>query len=394
MNYFPSAASYTPPPSFSSFYSNNGCAPPNSNGSPYYAFYPYSPHGYQYSFPVNNISTSSPHSYVPPSLQDPPSSPLSNVNKTKVKVINLNVGGHKFTTQLRTLLSHPGSLLHEIFSELSNIPKDPNGLYFIDRDGTSFKHVLNFLRDGTCPPRTLSTAELELIQREAAYYRLPIFEEQRPRGYPSDIDLDSSAKARVSTLPPPSPAKTEIPQYFDELKTGKSLRVLAEMAMGDEMKKMTDQSAPKRLLQPTVHDDCNALLLSSNNSFPFEFDESLKKRKLKIKIREKKIGSAKGIATYQSNVQGVTWNKTKECWEVTNYDGQGKKKRKTFSKKKYQTIEAAKLKAEECRMIQLAQKLELLDVEINMRDSAKRKKHKIAVGSAENYTPFHPGYRN
>eukprot|EP01043_Picozoa_sp_COSAG02_P043509 COSAG02_NODE_3795_length_6217_cov_4.382151_2_plen_456_part_00 len=70
-------------------------------------------------------------------------------------IIELNVGGVLYTTYLDTLRNAPAdSLLGKMFCEDSGwtFPRDSAGRVLIDRDGLTFVHVLNFLRDGTMPP--------------------------------------------------------------------------------------------------------------------------------------------------------------------------------------------------------------------------------------------------
>ncbi|XP_041055634.1 BTB/POZ domain-containing protein KCTD14-like isoform X1 [Carcharodon carcharias] len=80
-------------------------------------------------------------------------------------VISLNIGGHIYSTMLGTLLKYPRSRLAEMFSGQSRPKLDLEGRYFIDRDGTYFKHVLEFLR-GHEPPPSLA----EEVYQEAMYY--------------------------------------------------------------------------------------------------------------------------------------------------------------------------------------------------------------------------------
>ena len=83
--------------------------------------------------------------------------------------MNLNVGGHFFTTRLSTLLKDENSMLASMFSGRFEIEADKEGRYFIDRDGTSFSHVLNYLRDSTqLPPPSVAMQ----VYREAQYYRI------------------------------------------------------------------------------------------------------------------------------------------------------------------------------------------------------------------------------
>ena len=64
------------------------------------------------------------------------------------KIIRLSVGGQLFTTTIDTLTSDEGSMLAAMFSGKFSVAKDEDGRYFIDRDGTHFRYILNFLRDG------------------------------------------------------------------------------------------------------------------------------------------------------------------------------------------------------------------------------------------------------
>eukprot|EP00112_Aurelia_sp_Birch-Aquarium-sp1_P001394 Seg1148.2 transcript_id=Seg1148.2/GoldUCD/mRNA.D3Y31 product="BTB/POZ domain-containing protein KCTD7" protein_id=Seg1148.2/GoldUCD/D3Y31 len=88
------------------------------------------------------------------------------------EVIKLNVGGHIFQTSLQNMKKHQESTLAGMFSENFDLVKGDDGAYFIDRDGTHFRHILNFLRSGDRPPENiLETAEEELI-REAEFFGL------------------------------------------------------------------------------------------------------------------------------------------------------------------------------------------------------------------------------
>ena len=44
------------------------------------------------------------------------------------------------------MLIHPGSILHAMFSGRFDTKPDKDGTYFIDRDGTHFRYILNYLR--------------------------------------------------------------------------------------------------------------------------------------------------------------------------------------------------------------------------------------------------------
>ena len=72
-----------------------------------------------------------------------------NDNHQIPKIVRLSVGGVHFETSIETLRGDPDSMLAAMFSGRHNICKDEDGRYFIDRDGTHFRYILNYLRDGS-----------------------------------------------------------------------------------------------------------------------------------------------------------------------------------------------------------------------------------------------------
>lgn len=70
-------------------------------------------------------------------------------------VVQLNVGGHLFSTSLSTLRKHPDSKLAELFSGQPKLRPDAQGRHFIDRDGSHFGAVLEFLRSGRLPTENI-----------------------------------------------------------------------------------------------------------------------------------------------------------------------------------------------------------------------------------------------
>jgi len=60
--------------------------------------------------------------------------------------IKLDVGGSKFTTSLTTLRRFPDTMIGAMFSGRHALPLDEEGYHFVDRDGTHFRYILNFLR--------------------------------------------------------------------------------------------------------------------------------------------------------------------------------------------------------------------------------------------------------
>ena len=91
--------------------------------------------------------------------------------------ITLDVGDHLFTTTTATLTHYPDTMLGAMFSGRHALIQDKNGTYFIDRDGTHFREILNFLRGSTASTlkllrQRLSPGALEELKVEADFYGL------------------------------------------------------------------------------------------------------------------------------------------------------------------------------------------------------------------------------
>ncbi|KAK6169796.1 hypothetical protein SNE40_020780 [Patella caerulea] len=96
---------------------------------------------------------------------------MHNIQKGRVK---LDVGGHVYTTSMLTLTRDQDSMLAAMFSGRHPIKTEADGTVFIDRDGTHFRYILNFLRDGglnaEALPRNKQT--LRELRNEAVYFQL------------------------------------------------------------------------------------------------------------------------------------------------------------------------------------------------------------------------------
>ena len=99
---------------------------------------------------------------------------LAAQNAITASKVELNVGGVRYTTSLSTLTKEEGSMLQVMFSGKHALAPDKDGSYFIDRDGTHFRHVLNFLRDGPASLQSLdgNTRLLSELRAEAEHYQL------------------------------------------------------------------------------------------------------------------------------------------------------------------------------------------------------------------------------
>ncbi|KAJ1389975.1 BTB/POZ protein, partial [Ochromonadaceae sp. CCMP2298] len=86
-------------------------------------------------------------------------------------VVKLDVGGVRYTTTLTTLRRFPDSMIGCMFSGRHALSKGEDGYFFIDRDGTHFRHILNFLRSPKgYKVAGVADAEKEELRRECEYY--------------------------------------------------------------------------------------------------------------------------------------------------------------------------------------------------------------------------------
>ena len=95
--------------------------------------------------------------------------------------VKLNVGGQHFTTSVQTLTKDPNSMLAAMFSGKFDTKPSEDGSFFIDRDGTYFRFILNYLRNGELilPEGATFLKELEA---EAKFYQIQgIIDELKPK---------------------------------------------------------------------------------------------------------------------------------------------------------------------------------------------------------------------
>ena len=87
-------------------------------------------------------------------------------------IIDVNVGGHVYTTSLASLTRYPDSMLGVMFSGRRSVARDSRGNFFIDRDGPMFRYVLNFLRSSKLNVPD-DFQEFDQLMEEADFYQIP-----------------------------------------------------------------------------------------------------------------------------------------------------------------------------------------------------------------------------
>uniref|UniRef100_A0AAZ3R957 BTB/POZ domain-containing protein KCTD3 n=1 Tax=Oncorhynchus tshawytscha TaxID=74940 RepID=A0AAZ3R957_ONCTS len=93
----------------------------------------------------------------------------ANVNLTSGmgEIIQLNVGGTRFSTSRQTLMWIPDSFFSSLLSGRISTLRDETGAIFIDRDPTAFASILNFLRTKELDLRGVN---INILRHEAEFY--------------------------------------------------------------------------------------------------------------------------------------------------------------------------------------------------------------------------------
>ena len=94
------------------------------------------------------------------------------------EVVSLNVGGtHHMMTETKVLQSCPDSILAKMFSGEHNLKKvgpEDDQKIFLDRDGRTFQHLVNYLRNerDTWPEFVDPNDEVQFL-KELDWWKVP-----------------------------------------------------------------------------------------------------------------------------------------------------------------------------------------------------------------------------
>lgn len=101
--------------------------------------------------------------------------PITAKSVSPSPIVRLNVGGTIFVTTRATLESSPVPTYFNALTSDSHrhLYDDMSNALFIDRDPQHFRHILNYLRDGSIPlTRSNDDQQLLEILKEAQYYSI------------------------------------------------------------------------------------------------------------------------------------------------------------------------------------------------------------------------------
>jgi len=145
------------------------------------------------------------------------------------KIVQLNIGGVRYTTTSTTLLHHGENYFTGLLSEKFNRFLDESGAYFVDRNGLYFAPILEFLRSGEIDiPKDMSR---KLLLAEARFYLIgglmeALEEETRePPPTPKQADLlrydgfyaDTAQKIAIAFLENGQIVSTVGENYYDSM---------------------------------------------------------------------------------------------------------------------------------------------------------------------------------
>ena len=91
-----------------------------------------------------------------------------------------------------------------MFSGTWKLKPESDGSYFIDRDGTSFRYILNYIRNGELTIPEDDTFLVKELLKEAEFYQIqPLIQELKNIIYPPIPPVDSVLLTpEYSTIPP------------------------------------------------------------------------------------------------------------------------------------------------------------------------------------------------
>ena len=172
-------------------------------------------------------------------------------------IINLNVGGSRFSTSRQTLCSVPDSFFSSLLSGRIPTCRDETGALFIDRDPDLFKKILSFLRTKELD---LNGIDVAALRHEAEFYgivplvkRLMLCE-----------DLDRSLCGDVLfTGFIPAPLPTSVSSKVNPLK---NLNESIGSGLGLITSVIGNTSRPGNVLRLNNNSNKNAFGLQSNDS--------------------------------------------------------------------------------------------------------------------------------
>lgn len=183
-----------------------------------------------------------------------PQSQYTPISHTSSHTVHLNVGGTMHTTSWSTLLRHDNTYftaLHSSNSYYADNTSNNNNTIFIDRDGTIFNYILNYLRDNNLQ-FIQHCKSIELLMRlhtESNYYLL--------------TDLCNIIQQRIDIL-----IELEYTQATQQQSMHEQLHSVVSTALNTPSKSNYSSRCNSDCTRITMN-DCNGTPCRSNSSTAF-----------------------------------------------------------------------------------------------------------------------------
>lgn len=137
---------------------------------------------------------------------------IASLVKLDSEIVPLNVGGtHHLMTERDVLRLCPGSILEKMFNGMHSLKKVDDEV-FLDRDGTTFQHLVNYLRNNQeVFPEFMDRNEEKHFYKELEFWQIPLKTKSPShnhthvhtlRGSSLDVSFKSSARNRSGVRSP------------------------------------------------------------------------------------------------------------------------------------------------------------------------------------------------
>jgi len=109
-------------------------------------------------------------------------------------VVNINVGGQRFTTSVNTLQRA------RFFQNLDRLPRDGDGYIFVDRDPNLFQYVLTYLRSGRVFLQEWDKSLRDSLYYESEYYQIDELQQElrQSKQFPDSTILSSEDQKQLN----------------------------------------------------------------------------------------------------------------------------------------------------------------------------------------------------
>lgn len=210
------------------------------------------------------------------------------------QLVNLNVGGKKFTTTINTLTKYEDSMFPVLLS--GKFKENPANEIFIDRDGQAFKYIMTFLRNGEYIAPS-DPAMQKLVNCEIEYYGLTCLLNKNPTVKPTYYGINNFF-----------PYEAYFTNEFKQIRKDENKIRSDKCNLSDPDKcNLSDLNLSDPFLIKIFEEEYNPLTNPQENQEIIGFDPELRNQSRFDIVSEKEFGER--FAKYSNNLfDGFKWN--------------------------------------------------------------------------------------